>query len=90
MKAEVSEDKVSGDGGQWRGGSNYTTLYQLQIHFIFNFNFNYNYTHNFSNQSQLHHFNYIMRNQIYSAFVNYIFLPTLLNFNILYTTYKQI
>ena len=69
-----------------RGGSNYTKLYQL--HFIFYFN--YNITHNFPNQSQLHYFNYIMRNQMYSAFVNYIFLHILLNFNILYTNDKQI
>ena len=55
------------------------------------FYFNYNYSHNFPNQLQLHcfNFNYIMRNQIYSAFVNYVFLHVLLNFNILYTTDKQ-
>ena len=50
-------------------------------------------SHNFPNQLQLHCFNftynYIMRNQIYSAFVNYVFLRVLLNFNILYTTDKQ-
>ena len=64
-----------------RGGSNYTKLYKL--HFISNFN----YTHNFSNQLQLHYFNfnYIMQNQIYSAFGNYIILKVLLNFNILHT-----
>ena len=35
-------------------------------------------------------YNYIMRNQIYSAFVNYVFLRILLNFNNLYTIDKQI
>ena len=54
----------------------------------------YNYSHNFQNQLQLHclnfNYNYIMRNQIYSAFVNYVFLHVFLNFNILYTTNKQI
>ena len=64
-----------------RAGSNYTKLFQL--HDIFYFN--YNYSHNFPNQLQLHCYNYIMRNQIYSAFVDYVFLRVLLNFNILYT-----
>ena len=71
-----------------RAGSNYTKLYQLQLHKFFSsitviiF------------QLQLHcfhfNYNYIMRNQIYSAFVNYVFLRVLLNFNILYTIDKQI
>ena len=69
-----------------RAGSNYTKLYQLQLH---NF-FYYNYSHNFPNQLQLHCYNYIMRNQIYSVFVNYVFLRVLLNFNILYTIDQQI
>ena len=76
----------------YRAGSNYTKLYQLQLHN--KFYFNYNYSHNFPNQLQLHRFNfnynYIMRNQIYSAFVNYVFLHVLLNLNSLYTTNKQI
>ena len=59
-----------------RAGSNYTKLYQLQLHLIFYFN--YNYSHNFPNQLQLHclnfNYSYIMWNQIYSAFVNYVFL----------------
>ena len=69
-------------------GSNYTKLYQLQLHLIFN----YNYSHNCPNQLQLHcfNYNYIMRNQIYSAFVNYVFLHVLLNLNIFYTIDKQI
>ena len=56
----------------------------VQLHIIISFTitlkfyFNYNYTHYFSIQLQLHCFkfsyNYIMRNQIYSAFVNYIVL----------------
>ena len=73
-----------------RAGSNYKKLYQLQLHYIFYFN--YNYSHNFPNQLQLHCFNYdyIMQNQIYSAFVNYVFLHVFLNFNILYTTNKEI
>ena len=56
------------------------------------FYFNYNYSHNFPNQLQLHcfNYNYIMQNQIYSAFVNYVFLRVLLNFNIFYTIDKQI
>ena len=69
-----------------RAVSNYTKLYQLQLHLIFN----YNYSHNCPNQLQLHCFNYIMRNQIYSVFVNFVFLHVLLNFNILYTIDKQI
>ena len=75
-----------------RAGSNYTKLYQLQLHLIFYFNYNYNYSHNFPNQLQLHcfNYNYIMRNQIYSAFVNYVFLHVLLNLNILHTIDKQI
>ena len=75
-----------------RAGSNYTKLYQLQLHNFFYFN--YNYSHNFPNQLQLHcfnfNYNYIMRNQIYSAFVNYVFLHVLLNLNILHTIDKQI
>ena len=75
-----------------RAGSNYTKLYQLQLHLIFYFN--YNYSHNFPNQLQLQlhcfNFNFIIWNQIFSAFVNYVFLHVLLNFNILYTTNKQI
>ena len=51
---------------------------------------NYNYSHNCPNQLHCFNFNYIMRNQIYSAFVNYVFLHVLLNFNILYTIDKQI
>ena len=78
----------------FRAGSNYTKLYQLQLHYIFYFNYNYNYIHNFPNQLQLQlhcfNYNYIMRNQIYSAFVNYVFLRILLNFNIFYTIDKQI
>ena len=68
-------------------------LYELQLHFIFNLNFSHNYSHNFPNQLQLHcfnfNYNYIRRNQIYSAFVNYVFVRVLLNFNILYTIDKQ-
>ena len=75
-----------------RAGSNYTKLYQLQLHLIFYFN--YNYSHNCQNQLQLQlhcfNFNYIMQNQVYLAFVNYVFLHVLLNFNILYTIDKQI
>ena len=80
-----------------RTGSNYTKLYQLQLHNFFYFN--YNYSNNFPNQLQLqlHCFNfnlnynnYIMRNRIYSAFVNYVFLRVLLNFNIFYTIDKEI
>ena len=78
--------------GGGRAGSNYPKLYQLQLHLIFYFN--YNYSNNFPNQLQLHcfnfNYNYIMQNQIYSAFVNYIFLRVLLNFKILYTIDKQL
>ena len=80
--------------GATRAGSNYTKLYQLQLQLHYFFYFNYNYSHNFPNQLQLHcfnfNYNYIMRNQIYSAFVKYVFLRVLLNFNILYTLDKQI
>ena len=66
----------------------------INYNYINFFYFNYNYSHNFSNQLQLHcfnfNYNYIMRNQIYSAFVNYVFLRVLLNFNIFYTIDKQI
>ena len=68
----------------------------VQLHKIISItitlNFNYNYSHNFLNQLQLHcfNYNYIMRIQIYSEFVNYVFLRVLLNFNILYTIDKQI
>ena len=72
----------------FRAGSNYIKLYQLQLHLILN----YNYSHNFPNQLHcfIFNYNYIMRNQIYSAFVNYVFVRVLLNFNILYTIDKQI
>ena len=77
-------------GGVWAGLGPISQNYQLHLIFYFN----YNYTHNFPNQLQLHCFNYndncIMRNQIYSAFVNYVFLHVLLNFNVLYTIDKQI
>ena len=80
--------------GTIRAGSNYTKLYKLQLHLIFNLNYNYNYSHICPNQLQLHcftfNYNYIMWNQIYSAFVNYVFLHVLLNFNIFYTIDKQI
>ena len=64
----------------------------INYNYINFFYLNYNYSHNFPNQLHCFKFNYkyIMRNQIYAALVNYVFLHCLLNFNIFYTIDKQI
>ena len=74
-----------------KAGFNYTKLYQLQLHFFFSitithiiFQINYNYTVSFTITITL------SGTKMYSAFVNYVFLHILLNFNILYTIDRQI
>ena len=71
---------------QSRAGSNYTKLYRLQLYLITitlkMFQINYNYTVSITVT--------LCGTIIYSAFVNYVFLHVLLNFNILYTIDKQI
>ena len=74
----------------FRAGSNYTKLYQLQLHNFFIsttitviiFQINYNYTVSIS-------ITLCGTKYIQLAFVNYVFLHVLLNLNILHTIDKQ-